>query len=93
MLLCFATSWPIAIMKMLKSKRAEGKSLGFVLLIFIGYLLGIAAKASSALIYETSLPAIIWLYVLNSLTVGIDALLYLYYRRYPGASVSLRTWA
>jgi hypothetical protein len=91
MLLCFATSWPIAIMKMLKSKRSEGKSLGFVLLVFIGYLLGIGAKASYAMTYRTSLPAIIWLYVLNSLTVATDALLYLYYRRYPGASVSLRT--
>jgi hypothetical protein len=53
MLLCFATSWPIAIIKMVKSKRAEGKSLGFVLLVFIGYLLGIAAKASCAAIYQT----------------------------------------
>jgi hypothetical protein len=37
------------------------------------------------------MPAIIWLYVLNSLTVGIDASLYLYYTRYPRASASLRT--
>ena len=29
---CFAASWPLAIVEMLKSKRAEGKSLGFVLL-------------------------------------------------------------
>lgn len=93
MLLCFATSWPIAIMKMLKWKRAEGKSLGFVLLIFIGYLLGIAAKASYAPLYQTSLPAIIWLYVLNSVTVAIDASLYLYDSRYTGARVSLRALA
>jgi hypothetical protein len=93
MLLCFATSWPIAIMKMLKSKRAEGKSLGFVLLVFFGYLFGIAAKASYAIAYQTSLPAIVWLYVLNSLTVGIDASLYVYYSRYPEAPASLRAGA
>ena len=80
MLLCFAASWPIAIVKMLRSKRAEGKSLGFVLMVFAGYVMGIAAKVAGA--GPEGLPAITWLYALNCFTIAMDAALLLYYGHY-----------
>ena len=44
MLLCFGASWPFSIAKSLKSKSAKGKSLGFMLLIELGYSFGIVHK-------------------------------------------------
>ena len=40
MLLCFGLSWPFNIMKSWNSRTAKGKSLGFELLILLGYALG-----------------------------------------------------
>jgi hypothetical protein len=90
MLLCFAVSWPIAIVKMLKTRRAEGKSLGFVLLVLAGYLMGIAAKAAEAAAGQTALPAITWLYAFNTLTVALDAALQVYFTSHPGLRATLR---
>jgi hypothetical protein len=41
MLLCFASSWPFAVAKTLRTKVVVGKSPVFLALIFIGYLSGI----------------------------------------------------
>jgi hypothetical protein len=79
MLLCFAVSWPVAIVKMLRSKRAEGKSLGFVLLVLAGYVLGIGGKLADAALHQVAWPAVIWLYAFNCVTVAIDALLQLHF--------------
>jgi len=87
MLICFGISWPLAIVKMLKSRRTEGKSLPFTLLVLLGYVLGITAKVAYALIHETEVPSVTWLYAVNSFTVGVDALLYLYYHRHPGGNI------
>ena len=45
MLLCFGASWPFNIVKSYRSRTAGGKSIGFELLIMVGYLCGIAGKA------------------------------------------------
>ena len=44
MMICFGVSWPVAIYKTVRTKRTEGKSFLFLLLILAGYLAGIAAK-------------------------------------------------
>lgn len=44
MLLCFGASWPFNIVKSYRSRTAGGKSIGFELLIMVGYLCGIAGK-------------------------------------------------
>ena len=37
MLVCFGISWPVHNLRTWRVKRTEGQSLGFMLLIFIGY--------------------------------------------------------
>lgn len=45
---CFGASWPLNLWKNYWSRTAEGKSLAFLLLVFAGYVAGIAAKLMSA---------------------------------------------
>ncbi|UKI55630.1 MAG: hypothetical protein L6V90_13845 [Treponema succinifaciens] len=44
MLVCFGLSWPISVVKNIKSKTAKNMSLRFILLIVVGYIAGISAK-------------------------------------------------
>ena len=44
MLICFGVSWPMSVYKNIKAKTAKAMSLGFILLITMGYVAGIAAK-------------------------------------------------
>ena len=75
MLICFAASWPAAILKTYRSKNPGGKSILFALLIILGYLCGAAHK----ILYQPDL--VYWLYVFNMLLVGTDLVLVLIYRR------------
>ena len=70
MLLCFGASWPFSIVKSLKSRSAKGKSLGFMLLVELGYVFGIIHK----LLY--SLDWVVWAYVALFCVVGLDIFLY-----------------
>ncbi len=81
MLVCFGTSWPFAILKTWRTKRSEGKSLVFLVLVFIGYLSGIAAKVIAFGVWH--LPAVTALYALNALMVAFDLVLVIHYRRHP----------
>lgn len=47
MLICFGFSWPVSLIKSLRSKTAASTSLPFILLITSGYLFGIGAKLFS----------------------------------------------
>lgn len=42
MLICFGAAWPFSIVKSWKARTAQGKSLGFLLVILVGYIAGIA---------------------------------------------------
>ncbi len=42
MLICFGAAWPFSIIKSWKARTAQGKSLGFLLIILVGYIAGIA---------------------------------------------------
>ena len=74
MLGAFSLSWYCSIWKMLRTRQAAGKSLGFVLLICFGYVFGIASKLT--LYWDTGIwSAVVLLYVWNLLVIGFDAYL------------------
>ena len=74
MLLCFGASWPLNLWKNYWSRSAQGKSLAFLLLVFVGYLAGIAAKLMSES-YMASFGQkwyVLCFYCLNLLMVGTN---------------------
>ncbi len=75
MLVCFAASWPAAILKTFRSKNPGGKSIMFAVLVIIGYLCG----ATHKVLYKPDL--VFWLYLFNTILVGTDLVLVLIYRR------------
>ena len=42
MLVCFGAAWPFSIVKSWRARTAKGKSVGFLLIILLGYVAGIA---------------------------------------------------
>jgi len=85
MLLCFGVCWPISIARMLRSRRSEGKSIGFVTVVLIGYLFGVASKIAYGTLSGSPLPPVTLLYAVNCVCVALDGLVCVYFRRYPGA--------
>ncbi len=83
MMVCFGISWPIAIAKLLRSRKVHGMSLWFLVIVNIGYLAGIAGKLVRA--HELrAWPA--WptaIYAANAALVGVAIVLYLRFRE-PG---------
>ncbi len=73
MLLCFACSWPVSIIKSLRTKIVTGKSPLFMSIIMLGYIFGIINKLVS------NFDIVIYLYIFNFLIVGFDLFLYFYY--------------
>lgn len=67
MLVCFGISWPISVIKSIRSKSARGKSLIFTVAIIIGYICGIISKVLGGNVSYT-----LWLYVFNLIIVTID---------------------
>ncbi len=74
MLFCFGASWPFAIAKTYKSKNVEGKSILFLSLVFLGYIMGCGHK----IIYNYDF--VVYLYVLNGLFVLTEIVLYFMYK-------------
>lgn len=72
-LFCFAISWPISIIKSLRTKVVIGKSPIFMMLIILGYIFGIIHK-----VFHNN-DIVTWMYVMNSLLVGTDLFLYFLY--------------
>lgn len=75
MLICFGVSWPISIIKALRTKTVAGKSPVFMIIVISGYASGVMHK----LLY--SQDWVIILYVINFILVSIDLFLYFYYSR------------
>jgi hypothetical protein len=73
MFICFGVSWPVSVMKALRTKKVTGKSPLFMALIIIGYLSGIAHK----IIFSRDI--LIILYLFNLSMVVADLGLYLRY--------------
>lgn len=72
MIVSFGASWPLNVIKSYKAGTAKGKSLGFLLLIFTGYIWGIASK----LLAPSFKWYVMFFYVLNMVMVGADILMY-----------------
>ena len=76
MIVSFGFSWPLNVIKSYKARTTKGKSLAFLILIFVGYICGITSK----LLAPTFKWYVLFFYVLNFLMVGLD--LGMYYRNY-----------
>ena len=76
MLFCFGFAWPFNIYKSYKARANTGKSLFFLIVIWMGYLFGIFYKALSP-----NHDFVLWLYVINLFMVSIDISLYYRNRR------------
>lgn len=72
MIVSFGASWPLNVMKSIKTKSTKGKSLAFLILIFCGYICGIASKLATV----NFKWYVMFFYVLNLLMVGTDIVLY-----------------
>lgn len=71
MLIVFSVGWYCSIGKMIRTKKASGKSLGFVGLNVLGYLFGILAKV--AVFYETGeMPGLFYVYAWNISVIAFD---------------------
>ena len=83
MVVSFGASWPLNVIKSYKARTTKGKSLGFLLLIFFGYIAGIASK----LVNETYMASfaqkwyVLFFYCLNFVMVGADLLMYVRNKR------------
>ena len=83
MVVSFGASWPLNVIKSYKARSTKGKSLGFLLLIFFGYIAGIASKLVNE-VYMAQIGQkwyVLFFYVLNFIMVGTDLLLYIRNRR------------
>ena len=72
MIVSFGASWPLNVIKSYKARTTKGKSLGFLLLIFFGYIAGIVSK----LVSPSYKWYVLFFYVLNLVMVGADLILY-----------------
>lgn len=83
MILLFGASWPMNVIKSYKARSAKGKSIMFLLLIFVGYIAGIASKFTSET-YMASFSSkwyVLVFYFINLSMVGVDIALYIRNRR------------
>jgi len=71
MLFCFGFAWPFNIYKSYKVRTNVGKSLLFLIVIWVGYLFGILYKA-----FSPKKDFVLWLYVINIIMVSIDIALF-----------------
>ena len=74
MLVCFGVSWPISIIKVLRTRIVDGKSPIFMSIVALGYVFGMIHKV----VYH--FDQIFLLYVFNFVMVSIDLFLYRKYR-------------
>lgn len=84
MIVCFGISWPFSIHRTWKAKRVEGKSLVFLVIVFVGYLVGMGSKFVKAY-GGKELERVVIFYAINAVLVGIDLALYLRYRKRAAA--------
>lgn len=79
MIICFGLSWPVSIYKSYTSRTAKGKSLGFEVIIWAGYVFGIIRKLLQ-LHGGGTFDGMFWLgfvfYLINITEVTIDICLY-----------------
>lgn len=77
MIVCFGISWPVAILKTLKTRSVDGKSRTFLVLVLAGYGFGVLHKIFF------NLDIILVLYVFNFSMVLIEICLWFRYHERP----------
>jgi len=78
MIVSFGASWPLNVIKSYKARTTKGKSLAFLLLIFVGYIAGIISKLINP-VYMSEIDSkwyVLFFYVLNFVMVGADLAMY-----------------
>lgn len=79
MIIAFGFSWPLNVIKSYKARTAKGKSILFLLLIFFGYVAGIASKFTNPA-YMADFASkwyVLFFYFLNWFMVGCDIVVYI----------------
>lgn len=71
MLLCFGAAWPFSIRKSLVTGQNAGKSLRFLMIVFVGYIAGIIHK----LLYSRDIVTVF--YFINASMVLVDILIFI----------------
>ena len=71
MLICFGISWPASLAKSWKVRTTKGKSILFLFFVETGYICGILAKVISG-----NISYVVVFYVMNSIFVAADIVLY-----------------
>lgn len=85
MMVCFGASWPFQVWKTYKTKEVKGKSIQFLWLVEIGYVLGMLHH----ILYAPD--NVIYLYLLNFILVGTDMILYYKYKKLPKNKIIMVT--
>ena len=78
MIVSFGFSWPLNVLKSYRARTTKGKSLAFLLLIFFGYIAGIASKFVNE-DYMNNIADkwyVLFFYILNFIMVATDLVLY-----------------
>ena len=80
MLVCFGFSWPINLVKNYKLRSAKSMSLSFLLMIWFGYVAGVAAKLIKLFSPELASPTwyLMTIYIINLLMLTLN--LFVYFR-------------
>ena len=78
MIVSFGASWPLNGIKSYKAKTVKGKSLGFLCLVFFGYIAGIISKFlnESYMVSFSSKWYVLFFYFLNLIMIGADLCIY-----------------
>ncbi len=80
MILCFGISWPLSIIRSIRSRSTKGKSLLFMCFIAFGYVAGIASK-----ILSHTYNLAFYFYFPNIIMVSTDIFLYFRNKRIENA--------
>lgn len=91
MIVLFGCSWPMNVIKSYKTRTTKGKSLMFLILIFVGYIAGISSKFLNP-DYMANFSQkwyVLVFYVLNFLMVGADLILYFRNKRIDAKTPAL----
>ena len=76
MLVLFGVSWPISLVKSIRSKSTKGKSLLFLILIDIGYICGMTSKIVSTTFVWSTDWWVFMIYCINFSFVSADLIVY-----------------
>ena len=76
MLICFGASWPFSTAKIWKNRSVKGVSPVFLVLLLVGYALGITMK-----ILRGDFVYVGFFYVFNFILVFVNFISYLHFKR------------